>query len=1404
MDTSEVKTWFDQAFKHMYEGDFASAAACFQHVIDHSADPRARNIAQRDLRWYCFPLDAMVKKLRGTPRPMTFEELFPKTIGTGIPSDPDFASYQQSVMSGLDRVATVCRLDDNLWVHEYHLGVAIQLAIADLRVSGLPITMTELAQGIFVPLGGPTLSSNRQVVGILREKLKIIPDVFLLDNDCVFEQSTLDHCLTTIIRLLEETRKPLQLSLAIDAMPWSRSVKTELRVEALGCWLHTRQDTHLVEVADKWWFIEDLIDLSTASLEHVFEDQATPLQIETIIRLYLFGSLEPIHLLDRFIRTESMRLVSNPTISRVSDDLWLPKETLKTMVAQSIHALLHSSRPVILQDLTRRVFGGGSSQELENCLVSQLRKDNRVIEVSEGAWLHRASIISMIDRAYEALQGQLSISTYELLAACFGTQVEAIQYQGQFVKEFESALQQDDRFMLCLPHNEWRAVPSGDCINNLAYAILYRERRVLSRQQIVELAKYMPHSGSLAFRFESDARFKQTPDGRWMLASWVVINDLAASYLAQSPIPLLADTILRHVCEVYNIDPSQVAFDPENDPRFVSAPFGKWACRSPGKLLSSEMLERLVQLAARAADGVTLDDLVIKSLYDHPESFHNLEQVLLEDGRLINCNGLWYQRARWFYSVTPDDLDRIRSYIIELGYPIPSTVLADACLGRPLGLTDLQARLSASPDFTELGSAGWIVRGLQPETVGRKRQINYPIRSGKYMPTIGPELLARGDDTSEDFVESEKPIEQKVWPGHIRRLTITLTFEDVRDGSIVVTSSMRRLLGDCVELPALQIVDELGNTLSCWHDATNRLLHGFGKWFSNRDLAFGDKIRFSPTEEAGTFHVRVTGERDEQVHLEGVRRSRIQSLLEEARQANLSYHDLMIKVLEYFDVPLNIDDLWAMVSSQRAARKRTLVAIMSCRPYFKSEGGGYWRFDKEEYARMIRELERQVKKLEGENSKLQASIVTLSGQASANAALRNENERLRSNLEVLEQRMRQTSVQMAYLEEQLQARDTTIKQSTEASVSLKNALDTQVGRNRFLDQEVAKHIAELADMKQRVEQADLVAYQAMENNQQTQAALAATLQELAALNTQLQEQRTTISSLEQANSHLLAEAASTNIRLRNLSEIEAQLREHIETMQTALDHDGDILAEAERRNQDLEQDLAQMRAENQRLAHQLADLESLHERVKAGHQEAIAMLEAMKTQVGSMSETEVELRAHVTELEVVIRERDDELVTVTKQNTDLKQSLTQVQVEWQNLAQRLADMTSSRNGLQQEFQQATIDLNSLKAQLDGKFRVETQLRGYLAELQIAMEKTSDELATALRCNNDITHDMENVQAEKQKLAGQLADLGNLHGALKAEFAKAIMVLNTRMGRTACWWAKTRGLELPVRSVIDTQ
>jgi hypothetical protein len=1401
MDRDEVKAWFDRAFQHMNGADFGLAAACFQHVIDNCTDMHVRSIAQRDLHWYCLPLDAVVTQLRNTPRPMTIEELGFQFPDTDTLAQTDYATYLRSVVEALDRVSTVSRLDDDLWVHESHMGVAIQLCLADLRVRNLPTTTMEMAENIIGLLGRSELSPSGHLLHVLRGKLRTIPDVHLLDNDCIFEKLSLDQFLDKLIDIIRQTQKPVLLASVIDMTPWPQAVKAKLKSEALGTWLHGHERNQLIEVADQWWFVADIVDFATAPLDIVFEDQFTPLRSETILRRYLFAPQQPGQLFERFAQLQSKRVAANPTISRVGDDLWLPQETVSAITDQSINVVLKSNWPISLHTLIERLANGRLPDELEHFVVSQIRKDPRIIEVSSEVWQCKKSVTAMVHRAYETLQDSSLMSIDELLATCFGTSPESSHFQTDFLKEFQSALQQDDRFMLFLPQNKWQAVPKGDRTNNLAYTVLCREHRPLSRQQIVDSAKRMPQSGTLAFRLESDVRFRQSADGRWMLASWVVINDLAATYLAQSPIPLLTDTIIRQVCDEYKIDPREAIFTPEIDPRFGSAPFGKWICRSPGILLDATKLEQLTQTAAKSVDGMSLDELIWKTLRDYPTSYYNLEQTLLEDGRLINCNGRWYLRAKWVYYVTTSDLDAIRSYIVRFGYPVPSAVLADACLNRPLCLTNLQTELSSNPDFIELGGAGWIVRGLQPETVGRQRQVNYPVRSGKYSPSISADLLVTGedagDDTVDDSVELEGPRVHNIESRHMRRLTITLTFEDIRDGSIVVTSSMRRLLGRAIEYPALKFIDELGGIVSCWHDAANNLLHGFSHWFDSRNLTFGDKIRFSPDDDEDAFHIRPTGERDEQAHAEGIRHSKIQDLLAEAHRVNLSYHDLMIQVLEYFDVPLHIDDLWAMVSSQRAARKRTLVAMISCRSYFKSEGGGYWRFDKEEYARMIRELERQVRRLESDNNALRAKAETLLGQSSAYITLRDENEHLRAHLEALQQTYSQVVGEKTYLEEQVRGLDVAVKQLTEASASLKSALDAQLNRMRSLEQDLANRNADLADMKDRAEQAEIAANQAMRNNQQAETALATSQQALSVFSAQIQDLQGTVTSLEQSREQLRIEATQANEQLRSLSETEERLRERVETAQAALERAGNTLLEVEQRNRDLELSLLQTQIENQKLAQQLVDLQGLHEKLTAEHGEVATILESKKAQIDSMSRSEVELRSHLVDLTTEVRERNEELAIANTKNAELSQAMLQSQADRSDLNRQLARTAQVRDELQQECHQATLELNRVKVQLDEAIRTEAQVRDNFDDLQRVAEETEEKLAVALRHNDDTMLVLDRAWAEKRNLTRKLADLSEHHNALQSESAKAMRVLNTRTGRVTCWWAKARGLELPV-------
>jgi hypothetical protein len=393
---------------------------------------------------------------------------------------------------------------------------------------------------------------------------------------------------------------------------------------------------------------------------------------------------------------------------------------------------------------------------------------------------------------------------------------------------------------------------------------------------------------------------------------------------------------------------------------------------------------------------------------------------------------------------------------MRVGVPVPPETLAEACLGRLVCLTDLREKLAGTEGFRELGSAGWITTDLQLGSRARGREVNYPVRSGKYLPTIDPaefESIEEGESEPSDEPPRE-PSDDWQAESRVRSMSIALSFEDIRDGTLMVTSRLRSLLGDGVDLPALRFVDESGTGFSCWHDTDNKLLYGFDNWFNSRGLGFGDRVRLSITSQKDQFSIQVVNERDEQVYLEGVRRSHVQSLIDEAKRVNRSYHDLALEVLEHFGVPLRIDDLWGMVNYRRTARKGTLSAILSSRPYFVSEGAGYWRFDKEEYARMIRDLERRVKRLERENQELRDRNAELGQPAS---------ERLQHQLEELESLLKASQESCTRYEKQI----TELRGKVEAAN--KQISDAEAAGSQAL-QEANRLQDSIADDQQRIKE----------------------------------------------------------------------------------------------------------------------------------------------------------------------------------------------------------------------------------------------------------------------------------------------------------------------------------------------
>jgi predicted nucleic acid-binding Zn-ribbon protein len=1024
---------------------------------------------------------------------------------------------------------------------------------------------------------------------------------------------------------------------------------------------------------------------------------------------------------------------------------------------EMVSEVTQASRPIWYADLQNTVVRPELHDvPIPNCLDDylrqQLEQERQVVQISRQVWLPRSAIAGLLDRAYDLLQDSVPRSIEQLLPVCLETLPENAKWHPPFLEDIESTLRTDGRFFLSSHRDLWTTIPPGNLLNNLAYVILWQEHRPLSRQQIVDRAKDLPQKQSLAFELGGDMRFRQTEDGRWMLARWIVINDLATTYLSQSPIPLLAETVLRKVCEAYDISLIDAIFEPEGDPRFVRAPLGKWTCQSPAKIVTGDLLERLIDAARDAPGGVTLEILVEQSLHESPSAYFNLEEVLKRDGRLVCCDDLWYVRERWFYCVTAKDLECIKVYITQGRCPVPSEDLAQICLRRPVCLTDLEQKLADASEFADKGSAGWIVSGLQDEVKRRERVINWPQRSGQYVPEVDPEEFEEEEPSAPPDVSPDKSDGQAKPKSRVHSVTIALAFEDIRDGSILVRARLGSLLNACGRLVALRFVDEKGTGISCWYDTDNRLINEFGDWFKQRELKFGDKVRFSATQQNDKFAVAVVGERNEQVYLEGVRRSHVQNLIDEAKRVKRSYHDLLLEVLDYFSTALYVDDLWALVNYRRTARKGTLSSILSSRPYFVSEGAGHWRFDKEEYARMIQELERKIRKLETANEELQRRNEELTLESSGIESLRRELQELRSGWQKLSDRQRQ-------LEKENQSLD---------------------GRVRTAEE--------------RAGTAEAAVREITESYNQARDSLAVATRQTEVLNSRLQEQTDAVAALEAEKEQLLRQTAQVTEQFQAASGEQAGLTERIEQLDRALQDATEEISKLREKNQALNENNGQLRHENETWAVQIKEIPVLRSTLGQLQTEFAATRDVLRR---SEEET-AQLRVGLQSARDRAEESNYAATQLGEEYRKAQASLATAEDEVASLNARISDAEQIIHRSEMQSQELLAANASLQARIDSLKQRESRLHNREASLEEDLRALTAELDRTKQEVLSLESGMAQLMAQKQRAEERLDKLNSEYEYLRDEHARAMTVLDSWTGRLAKWWAVIRARDVPTR------
>lgn len=1398
MTPLEIRSWFDKAFDQLYQADFAQAAAYFEQIIENAGDLYAVQIARRDLK-LCFPLQELTERLQVSPYPLSLTELL------------QHGTYPLDLATHLRKFRSIYELDDEWWVAEPPLRFAIQQALAMLLTPGQPITLQQLTPNLFADRGLKLTFSSRLAV-TLRAIIRSFQEIILVENDCLFNEPTLGAFVTDLADLIRAERKPQSLRDAIAMTPWSPAVITNLDANSLSQVIRSKSSGALVEIAPDLWVTHDFINLSRIQASEIFADPYESQTTDELLHRLLIVPAPDIHLHAEYVRRQSIVLEMNSHFSRVAANRWVSRASFDSLIDDLLQRFAGSDGPIVPTNLISElaeIHPGISSyrKSLAEALVARLELSPDTLRVTDVAWMHRFALPLLLDQIYSGLQGQPR-TIKQLRADFVGQTIHPNTLRSDFTIALNDALHADDRFILD-KHENWHAIPPGNRLNNIAYWALHGAHRPLTWQEIAELAR--EYRGRVTrFELVGDRRFTQLPNARWMLAEWMWLNDLAAQYLTATRTPQTKSWILEHVCEANGIVAAHAIFEPEGDARFIRDPFGRWLCTSAGTLLTREMLDHLVEDALSRTWGVSLEQLIRDAFRRPISDFLTLEETILNDQRLIVCEGMWYPRDA-IQTLSLEDIQNIKLYLASNPYPVSSVELAKACLHTSLCLTNLTDVLGLEPDLIQVGGAAWLLRANQSDAIGRRREVNYPIHSGKYIPSVSPDLLVEADYSflSQPIRASDARIgEAKPRPTSV---TIALIYEDVRDGSLEVALHLRQFLDSALDLPAFTFTDNAYREFLCWYDAENNLIHGFGPLFQQHGLTYGDKVRFSLTRHPDTFSVETTGQRNDQVFREALRHSQVEDWRQEALRSNRSYHDLVLEVLDQFKAPMHVDDLYSLVDVRRTAKKSTISAILSSHSYLVSTGRGYWRFDEQEYLKMIRELQSQVATL---NQQIEQRGAILQ----ENLTLREQNAELRSNL----------------------AGTRALSAKTDAN------LTTEQEAKAHLEKEVATWKAECSRI-QREMQDSLVARQSLDSFLQEQTAENLTLQqglavrnaEIHSLQVQLQSEKASIEEvravlveraeelqrtyeairrMEVELSEVRSEDANKNLMIVTLKEaFEAQKRENsnrqeeLDKRQGEIDHLNEELSRrsialsrfegkdpvdhgdwdrlrAAKETQGNELSIVQhkLREEQERVHSLGADLKG-----QAVHIAQLQMdLENLQRESAVSASYHREQSAKIQSLEQMLQE-------TTLHLNQSRNHINEVEHELEVVRKEKDELRDGNNRLSTDLMRVTSTLMLWQSQFREAEVKESEMHSRISEMEEQLGQCKTEVQTLRLAGSTLEAEVARIRSERNDIAQLNERLCSERNVLSVEKEQNGVILNSRLGHLARWWlrlgSKTRFL-----------
>lgn len=1147
----EIRKRFDKAVAYELAGEFGRAAFCYERIIQEIHDLYAKNVARRRLKW-CISLEAIVEKMRLMRCPVSVSEM----LGEAYKADEELSRgppevVVQEIESQLSQLPICHRVGGQLWVLTDDFEECVREAVATLSQSSEPLPLREFLKQHWPEYAAKnTAFPDRTGIGELAARLQqtgieIMAQEYGVSASCMASEAQ------RFWKLILEQKQPIELKVCLSLLFPTLALIPQ-NESAVENFLSSHLDQRFVEITAGTWFLKELLTFDTDMFDDIFDANPLPHSTDGLVCLRLFPSAEDLPPPSKFFRQYvSALLKCNPNLLEVGHGYWLSCSALPALYQQAIAVLEASDQPITASEVVAKglLKARADSEQivvLAGLVEAKFRETPEVLALPKGRWLHDSAVTRALDRVHIwLLQEQQPCSTVSMVVQAFDLPLAKSSAARPLTEQFEERLHADLRFVFDGSASRWWAVPPGPTHNNVAYHVLWENGRPqpLSLNEIVDAVRDRFELMTFQLDLDHDPRFQQLSDGRWVLSRWVRVNDWAFEYLRTVGMPLQAETLADKVCQKRGLDRRLALFAPEDDPRFVPALHGRWACR---RLLIREEIERMLGLlVVRGEQGLSLESLVQQVVGESPEVTDASER-LTADERFLNLDERWFAQKAAFYQLTNDDVDRLYEALTSetpQRLPLALADLVHQTLERDWRLTSVEARLQHDERFLEVHPGFWAPRGFKPPPIERTPVISPPVRlKGEVSEEAGtataePESLTRRPSRQHRRESAALPS---------RQVTITLGHLDVRHGNLRVSPRLRTLLPEGVM--TVQFTDEKKRAFIGYFDDTGSLLDLRG-WLAERQLTYGDKLLIQVPPEPGIFHIRPKGERDDRVHQEAMQRQDVEKLIEAARQMNKRYHDLMIEVMEFIGAPLHREDIYQLVDYHRTASRAHIFALLSLPDcpyeelrYFVPHGNGYWSFDrqrKEAFDMKMRELETNLQEMKRDNARLQERL-----------------RRQREHLKTVEREHKGATANVVRLSDEVEALrkvsdrlHAKCSQLEDANRELRGTLSEQPRRIETLGRQNETLRTELAEVRREAEmQRGQVA--ALHAERETwQAEIAA----LKGQNEQLlgtsREQSKRVQALTSANEAMQAELSQMQEQAKQVQIVQVQLEQRVTTLQ---------------------------------------------------------------------------------------------------------------------------------------------------------------------------------------------------------------------------------------------------------------